>query len=1135
MSTPNPPPKPPPGGTGSPENPGGGAPAAAAKKDLKHKIFHPFERGVKPSHDEAVNWRDVNGEPVIWEQKRQSRLVNVAFERWQTMIGSGSQQTADVWSDWLIKEIVAENGINLPEAEEGDMAAQIGELIRTDQLRVDRLHVDTRASLYYLVELTEREMMASASYESSDIAPKRFRSRSGAGGITGLISYGMETMVRNIMDNRTVAGVVRYFNPGVPKSGRLHDQWMADYKGSRMTSFDPVEHAYDSEYTRALGFDGVDPSNRQAVELRRRMIREIDEVRREFLVKDTGIDVFNPLWEEVASLETGNPRLEKAFSMSPLKRDFLTNFRQVLRDNYQNREYQNLPGTERTTAVIQGLADSMAKAGKKHAIGILEKTNENSYLDRDVAKAKDKLAKLEDAKNKTPGEKTGDTLKEHLDEVNTLVNEIRTKWKEQAEATSGEDNPITLGTELTNVRAELQTNQTVVANWTAYQVQVEAARQANQPIPNPPQGLSQSVYERASNQVKTLNQRISVTEKRLGAVNARTSSITAAINDLTLRLQPTLSGYYTSVAETAQITAMFTNINGVLTVDAGLLTTFIGTKTGELGAATATAKTERKGVGERKTVGEAALAVITGEERNERIRKLAEIRAAKINSYEDIVVEMGLDMDARILPPVRMAKLLIHHLGMDQFDPNDITNDAAGEAVARRLWPQIKEELFRRNEFNRGKIYSEIYFDRFKAIRDRTNVFEDVLVYQRPQRQAELERRRTTRERMELALEREGIHMGVDAIVENVGEDYVLSAQNGEVTVYEVENLQDNQRRLVRVADMNLVDRGGGVIEVSPSVPQEARETIFAEFARRAIVDRFMGQAVNVYTEVFNGIDGNPRRIRRVGPNPDDVVIDTGPEVVAAGGASIPLSRFMEITNQGDEYFQNQGGQLILTSLGTRSAELNGIVEFKMRGFTEQVDIRDVNNEIAWVDNTNTNSEYVIILNDPANVMVEHRTRPTVADPYVPAADFANGFLPPRISLDRFLVLNNIDEDPGALRASITASAYDLFLRMTPEQRRDFNLGQVDVDVSVPGIMDERVAVIVSDEGRVMARNAAGQEIPLSSLLNTAAETNAGADPVYHRLPGDAAGIMTQENLAIQRAVGVQVLRRLRALRRTQP
>ena len=108
-------------------------------------------------------------------------------------------------------------------------------------------------------------------------------------------------------------------------------------------------------------------------------------------------------------------------------------------------------------------------------------------------------------------------------------------------------------------------------------------------------------------------------------------------------------------------------------------------------------------------------------------------------------------------------------------------------------------------------------------------------------------------------------------------------------------------------------------------------------------------------------------------------------------------------------------------------------------------------------------------------------------------------------------------------------------MAMSAEQRKLLNLPAVGVDISVQGVVNDRVSVVVDGEGKVMVVDKNKTETPLSLLLNYAASENIAPLPRYDQLAPGIAGIMAQENLTLQSAVGEQVLRALHRLRSSQP
>lgn len=1116
--------------------------------ERSRRQLHPWERPVKPSHDAVVNWRDINGSPVEWKSEKmgepdpQTEMIKIVCDRYRTMIPHNSDQALDVTSEWLIKQIVGENGLQLTEGlNETQLADEIEAFL--PQLRIDRLHSDTRAMLYLTCQATLDEMYAAASYVARDISPKRFQTESGRGGLSGFLSYGLRTLAANVEDktiqtlgravddSRIIGGAVSLFFPSIPRNPKVRERWMQERKGRRMTAYDPVEQAYDSSYMKALGFDRVNPDDVRQVAERAQVIRNVEKYVVEFLEKDTGITINDPYFRVVAGMYATDEGGADTFSRNPLRQVYGQKLREVLADSYNRRRFQDIPVTERTSVRVQAAVDAMTFIAKDQAFGILYQTNENTYRERDVTKARGRLDAINADTLRSQAEIAAETLNTQLTQVNTAATELKTKQQERLGAQRGFD--IANKTAQRNREDQSRaSNEQLAQNISAWWNQVPP-RVGQQP------GRVEDA-ERAETAARNSATAIQRLDEEIREYNGRLQAADTAIQPILTRLQAQMNGFYTSAADQAEIGNIFArNALNLLTIDMGRLDAFLSRKTVEqsqaAGTGTTATTTERDTARARKTIGGNVLTFIQSDDRNEAIRRFAtgEIRAmmrkGQIQNYAEFVRALGLDIDPRILPPERVAKLLITYMRVER-DPNDIVDAAA----ANRIWPELRAQFARMTEFRQGQIASEMIFDRFMAIRDLGDVFADVQVYTRPEAVAEMERRRMAPEQYENVLEREGIHMGVDAIVENVGK-YLLVGQDGEVTVYEVQELLNNERNLNRIADMNLRIVGGNV-EVSPTVTPEARRVIFAEFARRAIIDRFMAQPVNVYTEDLVGADGTARRVRRTGPRLQDVVVETGPEVLAAGGP-IPIERFADVSQQLDGEFQNQGGNLIINNLADRSADLADIAGFKRQGFAEQVDPRDVPDQIAWIDDADPNSEYAVILNDPANIYVEHRIfNPGPPAQWNPAGEFIAGVvgIAPRMTLDNFLALTDA-QDQRALRARVATSAFDLFLRLSPEQRRFLNVGQIDVDLSVPGTIDDWVAIIVNDEGRPMVRAADGRQWPLSALLNTAVETNNLPAPLYNVIGANAPAIMPQENIRIQTAIGTEVLRRLGALRRIQP
>lgn len=1097
-----------------------------------------------------VHWRqDITGakkrEAVDTTEKGmppqdQRDFIKIIFERYKKVSEhyvspqqgekAPVRQQLDDWAEWIIKEIAAENDIS--EFPENGSEALMVEYLEghLNEMSLDRLHDDTRNAAYFVVVGTEIEMMASAAVAGRNVAniKKNFLDTA---------RYAAQELYAKVVTSDRVLDTIAFFDPTLSQP-EFRSRWKEMRRRAHVTAYDPVSKGYDSAYMKAIGFDGWTPQQRHET------LAQTERLRAQFAHVSTGIDVHSPLWDQINGIikRPDSPRYQK--SLDPRQNLYVGMLSDVLRHEYENIRFETLPIEKRTPVLLEAATRSIARAAREQANGILHRTAENAFSKENLTKMDEafKAIKTEDVKDKVK-EAEVEILNRRIGEVTTT----QTDWKSKYQSVQRiRQENVGKNTRLTGEKAKKATER-------AHAVTEESAA---------PAGRDKLAWADA---IAKIDAAVTQIDTEVATIPTATTPIPEedALELATNEVLAKLTGF----ADATTIAAIY-NTGPPPTINESELTKFVTLQKGELSKIQDQARLAAEKLRQKaewvKATGPKVLTVIK-EESNTIVADFVQGRQGRIASWEEFAeklhLEQALNEEVRVLTPDRLAKLLVTYMEIEGIDPNDIKNplitkipdvgapggmrDLTPVELTRRKkefndqWTKIMRKFWALDGFGRGKVVLEIYGDRFNAMLKKTDPSADMIRYKRADASHELMERQMEPEMFIEALEREGIHMGVDAVVDAVG-DHVLVGRNGEVTVYQVEELQDNERALKFVAPLG-IDLIGGVVEITnPTLPPETIQSLFNEFGARDVIEQMMGLPLGNRINLV-GLDGRNRRVRRIGTRLQDVVVESGPEVTATG-APIPISRFADYSNQLDDVFKDRGGKRIINKIDDASNNLDTLVKLKKGGFIDNenkkpvdIDPNKVPDEIAWVDGTNSNKEYVIILNDPTNIFIESRERTSATDPYKATLYFTGtASNPNRQRIENWL---GFTVDPmKILKKQIGASAYDLLLRMSPDQRQMLSFTPVAVDMNIRGVVDGRVSISIDDEGQIMGRDARGRQWLLSELLDRAVMSNrAGGLPQYDIVnPANATDVDTQPNLKIQSEIGVEVLRRLHNLKQLQ-
>lgn len=1072
----------------------------------------------EPLDPKKVNWRreiddkpvdlsnDKNAKEAMNDQMRKD-FVNIIFRRYEEMSKYYSapkpgekkppRQQLDNWSEWLMEEMAAECRVDkFPDGPQDQVVKYIRDNL--DKIDIKDLHPDTRNAAYFLVVGTEMEMMAASAVSGRNVANVR-------GGIIDSARYAVQSIYDKFMTDDKVLNVIAFFDPTLSHP-EFRQRWKNERIRSHITSYEPVSQAYDSAYMKVLDFAKLPEDQR------RQELVKVEAVRAQFAYATTGVDVHNTLWDQINGIIKRDPDAEYISSLDPRQRLFVQKLEEVLHDDYGDVQFQALSIEKRTPALLQAASRAIAQEGKVHAKGILERTAKNEFSTRKVSQIRERLDHIEPAKSK----KEEDALQKdkRVQEVIGGQNE----WKVALKARDDKRREHSeLKSKLTRQRDDLDMRR----------VNAVAQQAAAKPGSRDQREWDDRIVE--------FDKQIAELGTQIGAIPLSTVDIPEdiALEDKVSALLAKLKDFDDStVATIADI------ITGPRDVEGPKLTKIIAFRDTQAKRQKEEADKEtekmKKVAAWRKSVGPEVLRVILEESNHVVAEFVNGVEPSEIEEWDEFADKLQLnqkfDDEYQVLTPNRLAKLLAMHLEISDIDPNRIKNFlTTGKAEDKeqfdKYWGQIMDRFWKLDSFGRGKIVLELYGDRFNALWKKADPSADVVKYKQRGATEELMPRQMESEEFFEVLDREGIHPGVNTIVDNVS-NMVLVGKDGDVMVYEINELQGNRRELRKLAPLGIEKAGTDIRVTNPALERNDRRLIMAEFAARELRDK---------NPVGYKITVAGREITVAGPRAEDVLVTSGAEVSRLG-APIPLTRFIEFSDALDDEFQKQGGTRIVEHIYDRSKNLKTLTELKAQGIKDKVEIDNVPDSLTWAS-SKADHRYVVNLADRTGMSIKHEEYDATAKIWKDATDFTSGKTGNNITFADFIGLSPT-EDPDALRGIVPASASELLLRMSPEQRKQLDFDPVAVDISVAGVTDEKVSIMIDEEGEIIAQNATGERWPLEQLLDRAVMSNDGtAQPFYHEFPAAMATAndkIAQENIKIQTEIGKEFLKKLYRKRQLQ-
>lgn len=1059
---------------------------------------------------------------VEMNEKLQADFLGVVFERYKIMQKGyteprpgeqrGGIQEFDVLAEHAMKQIFHENNRDdvMFDAQgrqytEEEIIQRMERALPT--IRLDILNDHTRNLAFGVLEATGIEMMAACGRASSDLVT---REKTISGGVRRWLQ---DHVTDRIVGNDVLLKAIAYFTPGVPRSGPVFDSWKRRMKASTHVAFDPVDLGYDSTYMQVRRFGELDEVTRL------NELNRVDQLRKAYLSAISGQTYHNALWMDVLDYTAENAVMIAGDFTK--KVNFVNALRKVLSDQYPQYggDFNALPREEKALALLQARREATSLEASPHIAAILQKAADSDFTDDNLRDSKAKLDGLKPREYKS-------TLQKKVDELTTAQTIFEEKRKALGKRISEAGDAV----EIMRERNERLIPQRDAARATAADLTKSAEERAQ----------ARKDAKELDELVKQANERIkSLTEAR---DNARMELDSAASQVI-----PLLQGF---AIPSAEYNLIVINPGPPPQINPGRLANFLQLKGHEAQNETNREKERLEKCG---IIGSQVLNLLRPSENGALpidavLADFVEMRVpltgtGSIVKPEEFAKRLRLNQEG-VLPPERLAKLLVVHLGLD-MDPNDIPKPGDDPAKFRRKWDEIFKAFTKRDGYAQAKVVLNVYNDRFFAIYYKGDPMADYLDYELPRPVPEMVPRRTDRQELYDALAADGVYAGVNAMVTQAG-DYVVVAQNGRMEVRRRQVLADALARRETISLQDLGEMGLSLsaannrIEfANPGTPQmqEARRAVLAADPNR--VSQGLEMLVNVGNPIDNivsPIDGIARQVTWLSPGVMQVT--AGPEVAANGGIPIPLAIYL--ANAPNRHLDLEGaGRYYLDRLGDRSRELRDTVDtVKERGYAETaVDPALPPHELHWVDPDRVNfphgSELIIDLKDPAGPVIRRREKDAAGNWVAAPADVLPGILPGDKELTYTELTDPLaPDDVKLLRRKAAAAAFNLLAQMTPEQRRRLALPVKGVWVTDDVLgLDGQVSVGVDQAGGLALFDQAGTRFNLLEILNRAGMEN--QTTLYHtQNPAVVAQVLANPNLAVQEALGMALWESLNRLNR---
>ncbi len=1066
-------------------------------------------------------------EAVKMDPDSQRKFVGIIYERYKTMRDAPEpdRQALDTMTEWTMTEIAAESGFfkDLPkDATEEQVRQAIDSNIPNFNLQ--SLHEDTRYMAYYLVQATQIEMLAAAGYIPKDIALKDSANS----------KLSPVALQQQVAQNDVVLGLVRRFSGNVPDKGPLRDLWNQAMKQGYVTDFDPTSVAYRSAYTdkRFGGLKGERVYD--IIQNNTHLIQEFDKAATD------GIDVHHSLYGDVADslglLGSGDASAD----LYRPKKMFVENLNKILKRDYGDRRLDDFESHERYQILLQASREAIGEVGGKQLSAILQKESTNVYAEWKMSKAKDKVKALKEG-DKSDLEKKAEGVGNKIQSLEVGQREIGTAHEDAMKANEA-------ATKVLEIESE---RDSIIAEKTPLDTELESLTTIVNPAtpPVPPRIPRTAPYSGA--ELKRLGE----IRKKTEALQTRIDGQNGKIDEASARLKTTKDIEEKKRKAVYDMLSGWANEDELKKIVPSSVVGFTAYPPGYPPGSTVIEESElqdfirsqrtkqadelkegQKATKEKQSVGSAVLETIELRS-NEVIESFVTGNAVltatdPMKKYEEFIGLLNIN-DQRVLTPERVAKLLIMNLGLRGFETQNI--DPKSPDFPRQL-DKIFASFQSKDGFARGRAVANIYYDRFKAILDKGDVFADTAIFERPQAQADLEPVRVAQENHVEVLARYDKIAGVNATVVS-SDNLVLVASGGQAKIYQENPTNTGGRlNLEEIGDLGLeiqtTGLGDRVVVTNPG--SEDLQLMRSRFLHK---EDYTEQGLKL---LVGTTPGTTRDVECEDDVKRQVGIDaTGVYFVRDGGVTFGMKDYIDA--HPNLLFTEGAGRYYVERVVKRGENLAKVDEKKGPGFKEEevISPKDPSKEplspdhlpteLHWTDPTVTQSELVIHFEEASKVSVERKTFDTATNTWKSAPIIP--MLSDKMSLEEFDKIPAAG-DTEALKERMYASAFDILRRMTPEQRLriapNFTPTGIDINVEkfVPFPWVGRVTVDINREtGDLVIIDRKGVSRSFQKYWDQAAIDN---DTVrLDTVPVASADIRTQENLKTQGTLGKALINAL--------
>ncbi|MBI4067586.1 hypothetical protein HY407_04330 [Candidatus Gottesmanbacteria bacterium] len=1041
-----------------------------------------------------------------FKPETQQRIIReIVFARYEKMRDQPHHQAIDDMVDLLMGKIMKDNGYSFEGCQTDGQALNY---IR-DNLAgtsIQRLTADTRNLLDVVMSETITEKMAAAGFWPTDEMMRA------ANGPRPTDIFPLDQILDkkklgiNLLDKKLFSKA--------SKDSLFGKIWESAKKQVKVTGFQAMDVAYGSAFTD-IEFEGKDRGHRFLAVLSDLQLQQEYTYAamggKKALKVGEGDVKFREMSDVLTILSGG--KIEGGM-MTAQKQALIRHVKRVLATRYEGKAMKDLDPGDAYRVVLQAKVDAWAELDREQAQTISMSQVENACTPEKVATAQNKINELDPEKIKLDTHDPVNVLDKQVSDVATTETTLKQKIRELKESEN----------KRLSEKREFEIQSSKIEREVA---EIDAKLAIVPPAPGALKPADANILKKRRD---TLSDTLGEITTKIAAIPA-SGALTPELEAIDLAVsavESKLSGF----ANTAEIGKIVTvNVaTGKKEINQTELTIFLQAKRDKLSSERDASNKDNR---DKKKVGQKVVDLVgDSNKRREIVAKFAsdamlgELEGTDPQTiYNNFVRELGLDMDPRVMPPERLAKLLAMHIEDIRFDPRKIDANSAS------FWSDmgtLMGEYKVRNKLFRGRFAAFVLEDRVNAAAKNGDIFSEYQIYKEvtlhPALKREVARIPTTPkpETVGDLLTRGAtlqgvIERGVNSAVSRQG-DLLVVSKKGKTIMYKEGDLPGDKKQLKPLGEMGYELVGDHIDLVNPG-PEEiqAERKRFAWEGRGRVEEGlkllFVGKSPGDTVDITCP-DGNIRQLTLTAPG--NIEITDGPERVATG-ANIDLHTYVTTyvgdASNGDEYLDREGlGRYMVQRVEERADNLQAIQElnstfsdFDNLGYVREMEAEKPPTELHWVDPTAKDStgkairsEIVFHTDDPDEVYVERRNYDQTAKTWKPAEVLTGKGN--RMKMSEFQALPPAD-DTESIRVRAVAAGYGMWTRLSKSQREELvNALMIDGVLPTKGVNleieqlfpsgPEGVSLGVDSEGNLVMYTKGGDKYSLEDVLNVARNTD---------------------------------------------